>query len=68
MVIIGEGEDCSDTGGLSAAPSMYGDALLVIEWSTTDAAKYNVEINFAWTNKGSSEPCPESEGVLEGDQ
>ena len=47
---------------------MYGgDGTLVIEWSTTDAAKYNVKINFAWTNKGSSEPCPESEGVLEGD-
>ena len=68
MAIIGESEDCSDTGGLSATPSMDGgDGTLVIEWSTTDAAKYNVKINFAWTDKNSSEPCPEPEGVLEGD-
>lgn len=63
-----EGEDCSDTGGLSANPVMYGaDGTLVINWSSTDAARYNVKINFAWIDKNSDEECPDPSAEIEGD-
>lgn len=68
QVIIGESEDCSDTGGLSATPAIYGsDGKLVISWSTTDTAKYNVKINFAWTDINSDDECPDPSAQIEGD-
>tara|TARA_A200000159_G_scaffold155362_1_gene169062 strand:+ start:358 stop:753 length:396 start_codon:yes stop_codon:yes gene_type:complete len=67
-LFIGESEDCSDTGGLSATPAIYGeDGKLVINWSTTDTARYNVKINFAWTDKNSDDECPDPSAEIEGD-
>ena len=63
-----EGEDCSATGGLSVSPEMYGgDGTLVINWSTTDTARYNVKINFAWIDKDSDDECPDPSAEIEGD-